>query len=118
MHLYAKRRAAVASGDYYQILFDSADRDEEPVDPFDEPAPYLMVQRQFEFSDGGKCYVESDDDEYIVSSCLVEFSTTFWCLKLLTIAAAAEFEETQPIVEVIFGIREPDCDELGFDGPL
>jgi hypothetical protein len=32
--------------------------------------------------------------------------------------AAAEFEETQPIVEVIFGIREPDCDELGFDGPL
>jgi hypothetical protein len=34
------------------------------------------------------------------------------------VLAAAEFEETQPIVEVIFGIREPDCDELGFDGPL
>jgi hypothetical protein len=130
MHLYAKRRAAVASGDYYQILFDSADRDEEQVDPFDEPAPYLMVQRQFEFSDGGKCYVESDDDEYIghFKLRLVEFSTTCLVFEIARrdhnrvevsfVLAAAEFEETQPIVEVIFGIREPDCDELGFDGPL
>ena len=78
MHLYAKRLAAVASGDYYQILFDSADRGEEQVDPFDQPAPYLMLQCQFEFSAGGKCYVESDDDEYIghFKLKLVEFTTT------------------------------------------
>ena len=29
---------------------------------------------------------------------------------------AAEFEDAQPIVEVIFGLREPYCDEIVFDG--
>ncbi|MBK8114667.1 MAG: hypothetical protein IPK44_09105 [Candidatus Accumulibacter sp.] len=128
MHLYAKRVSTVASGDYYQILFDSADRDEEQVDPFDQPEPYLMVQCQFEFSDGGKCYVESDDDEYIghFKLKLVEFTTTCLVFEIARrdhnrvevsfVMTAAEFKEAWPIVEVIFGIKEPDCDKTGFDG--
>lgn len=127
MHLYAKRVSAVASGDYYQVLFDSEDRGEEQVDPFDQPAPYLMVQCQFEFFDGGKCYVESDNDEYIghFKLKLVEFSPTSLAFEIARrdhnrvevsfALTAAEFEEAQPIVEVIFGRREPDYDEHDFD---
>ncbi|MEO8133738.1 MAG: hypothetical protein ABI831_07170 [Betaproteobacteria bacterium] len=31
---------------------------------------------------------------------------------------AAEFQEAKPIVEVTFGMREPDCDAQDFDGAL
>jgi hypothetical protein len=130
MHLYAKTVSAVASGDYYQVLFDSDNRSEEDVDPFDQPEPYLMVQRQFEFSSGGKCYVESDDEEYIghFKLKLVEFSSTRFVLEIVRRdnnrvevtfeLNSAEFEEAQRIVEVIFGIREPEYDEHDFDGAL
>jgi len=130
MHLYAKRVSAVASGDYYQVLFDSEDRDEEQVDPFDQPAPYLMVQSQFEFFDGGKCYVESDNDEYVghFKLKLVEFTPTCLAFEIarrdhnrVEVSFAltpAEFEEAEPIVEVIFGMRAPDYDEHDFDGAL
>ena len=53
MQLAAKKVSAVVSGDYYQALFDSDDRDGERVDPFDLPEPYVLVQRQFESFDGG-----------------------------------------------------------------
>lgn len=128
MHLCAKKVSAVASGDYYQVLFDSEERSEEQVDPFDQPAPYLMVQCQFEFFEGGRCYVESDDDEYIghFKLKLVEFSSTRFVFEIARRdhnrvevsfeLTAAEFKEAQPIVEVIFGIRKPDYDERDFDG--
>ena len=130
MKLDAKRISATASGDYYQVLLDSEDRDEEQLDPFDQPAPYLMVQCQFEFSDGGKCYVESDDDEYIghFKLKLVEFSPTRLAFEIARrnhnhvevcfALTGAEFDEALPIVEVIFGIREPDYDGQDFDGAL
>lgn len=113
----------MASGDYYQILFDSEDRGEEHVDPFDESAPYLMVQRQFEFFDGGNCYIESENDDYIghFKLKLIEFSPTSFAFEIdrrdhnrveVSFAlTAAEFEEAQPIVEVIFGLKEPDFDQ-------
>lgn len=126
MHLYAKRVSAVASGDYYQVLFDSDDRGEEEVAPFEQREPYLMIQSQFEFSDGGKCYIESDDDEYIghFKLKLIEFTPTSLtfeiarrdhnCVEVSFALTTAEFEEAQPIVEVIFGRREPDNDEHDF----
>jgi hypothetical protein len=128
MKLDAKRISATASGDYYQILLDSEDRNEEQLDPLDQPAPYLMVQCQFEFSDGGKCYVESDNDEYIghFKLKLVEFSPTRLAFEIerrnhnhVEVCFAlptAEFGEALPIVEVIFGIREPDYDGQDLDG--
>ena len=78
MQLAANRVSAVVSGDYYQALFDSEDRDDEQVNPFDQPAPYVLVQREFEDFNGGKCYIESHDEEYIghFKLKLVEFSPT------------------------------------------
>ncbi|MDP1982060.1 MAG: hypothetical protein Q8K23_05925 [Sulfuritalea sp.] len=129
MKLHAKRVSAIASGDYYQVLLDSEGSEEEQLSPFDPPAPYLMVQRQFEFFEGGKCYVESDDDEYIghFKLKLIEFSPTRLAFEIARqehnhvevsfALTAVEFDEALPIVEVIFGIREPDNDGQDADGP-
>ena len=78
MQLAAKRVSAVVSGDYFQAHFDSDDRDGEQVGPYEEPKPYVLIQRQFESFDGGKCYIESDNEEYIghFRLKLLEFSTT------------------------------------------
>ena len=65
MQLAAKRVSAVVSGDYYQAHFDSDDRDGEQVDPCEEPEPYVLIQRQFESFNGGKCYIESPKKHYI-----------------------------------------------------
>ena len=130
MQLYAKKVSAIASGDYYQVLLDSEDSDEKLRDPFEQPAPYLMVQSQFEFFDGGKCYIESDDEEYIghFKLKLVGFSPTCLAFEIARLnhkhvevsfaLTAAEFEEALPIVDVIFGMREPDYDAQDFDGVL
>jgi hypothetical protein len=83
MQLAAKKMSAVVSGDYYQALFDSEDRDGEQGDPFDQSEPYVLVQRQFESFDCGKCYIESHDEEYIgyFKLKLFEFSTIYRRLK-------------------------------------
>ena len=45
------------SGDYYQVLFhDDLDTDDEP---------YFILQRQFEYYDGGICHFESHDETLI-----------------------------------------------------
>ena len=129
MHLYAKTVSAVASGDYYQVHFDSDNRGEEEVDPFDQPEPYVMVQSQFEFFSGGNCYVESDDKNYIghFKLKLIEFSSTRCVFEIARRdhnrvevsyeLPSPEFESAQRIVEVIFGIREPEYDS-DLDGAL
>ena len=45
------------NGDYYQILF------HDDLDTEDEP--YFMIQRQFEFPDGGICNFESHNENLI-----------------------------------------------------
>ena len=89
-----------------------------------------MIQSQFESFDGGKCYIESDDDEYIGHFKLqfVEFSPTRLAFEIARLnhkhvevsfaLTAAEFEEALPIVEVIFGMREPDYDAQNLDAAL
>jgi hypothetical protein len=42
---------ATESGDYYQVLFERGG----------ERGEYLLIQRQFEFPDGGCCYIETHD---------------------------------------------------------
>ena len=130
MQLYAKKVSAIASGDYYQVLLDSEECDDEQLEPFEQPAPYLLVQSQFEFFDGGKCYIESDDEEYIghFKLKLVEFSQVRLAFEIARsnhnqvevhfALTAAEFEKALPIVEVIFGMREPDYDAQDFDNAL
>lgn len=122
MQIDAKRVSVVVTGDYYQALFDSEDRDGEQVDPFDQPAPYVLVQRQFECFDGGKCYIESHDEEYIghFKLELVEFSPTRLAYEIARCdhksvevsfaLTALEFAGARPIIEVIFGVREPGGD--------
>ena len=46
------------SGDYYQAMF-AAEKDSDDTD-----SPYLLIQRQFEMSDGGECYIEMHDSEH------------------------------------------------------
>ena len=49
-----KTVSVTISGDYYQILFhDGLDIEDEP---------YFLIQRQFEFPDGGVCNFERDTD--------------------------------------------------------
>jgi hypothetical protein len=122
MRFQAKTVVGTVSGDYYQLLLEYGDREEQQTNHRDPAGPYLLLQRQFEFSDGGKCYVEADDEAYIghFALKLVEFSPTRLAFEIgrsddnrvevgfsLT---AAEFEDAQPIAEVIFGMREPDFD--------
>lgn len=52
-----KTVSVTISGDYYQILF------HDELDAEDEP--YFMIQRQFEFADGGVCHFESHNDNLI-----------------------------------------------------
>ena len=43
------------AGDGFQVLFEKTPDSEEV---------YVLVQRHFEFPDGGKCYLETDDKEF------------------------------------------------------
>jgi len=126
MHFHAKTISATASGDYYQLVLEAEGGEEDQPNHPDQSAPYLLLQRQFEFFDGGKCYIEADDEIYIghFHLKLVEFSPTRLAFEITRsyhnhveldfVMTAAEFEEVQPIAEVIFGVREPDVDTTDF----
>jgi len=47
--------SASEAGDGFQILFGKTP---------DSQEGYVLVQRHFEFPDGGKCYLETDDQEF------------------------------------------------------
>ena len=51
-----KHVSASESGDYYQVIFE-AERDGGNA--------YLLIQRQFEDPDGGVCYLEAHDEDYV-----------------------------------------------------
>jgi hypothetical protein len=54
MKLQFQTVSVTINGDFYQILFhDELDTDDEP---------YFLIQRQFEFPDGGTCYFESHNE--------------------------------------------------------
>ncbi len=48
--------SASESGDYYQVLFEAEE---------DGDGAYVLIQRQFEDDDGGLCYLETHDEDYI-----------------------------------------------------
>ena len=49
------RVSATEAGEGYQVLFEKAP---------DSDEGYVLVQRHFEFPDGGKCYLETEDREF------------------------------------------------------
>jgi hypothetical protein len=59
MRFRANYISASISGDYCQAMF-AADKD-----PGDSDSPYLLLQPQFEMRDGGGCYIETHDRNYI-----------------------------------------------------
>jgi hypothetical protein len=73
MRFRAKYVSASENSDYYQVVFENTD----PAgNAADMDSPYLLIQRQFEDPDGGRCYVENHDEGYIGQFWLrsIEFS--------------------------------------------
>ena len=59
MRFHANHVSSSISGDYYQAMFEAEE------DTNDPDSPYLLIQRQFETSDGGRCNIETHDEKYI-----------------------------------------------------
>ena len=124
MRFHAQRVSASAAGDYYQLWLGPEESDEKESDPYEVKGPYLMVQRQFEMPDRGRCYLETHDEGYIghFPLQLTQLSRTRLAFEIMRktdnhvevsfALNASEFEEVRRIAEVIFGRREP---ELGDD---
>ncbi len=112
MQFHANRVSASADGDYYQVMFEAIE------DATDPRSPYLVVQRQFEDPDGGRCYVETHDEKYIGHFRLrrVEFSPSRFLLEIdrqkanvveVTFSIeAAEFKRVVRVVDIISGAVE------------
>ena len=58
MKIHANRVWASAEGEYFQVLCEAVE------DSTDPESPYLVIQRQFEDPDGGRCYVETHDSKF------------------------------------------------------
>ncbi|MGA2700971.1 MAG: hypothetical protein ABSH35_07725 [Isosphaeraceae bacterium] len=123
MRFHAQRVSASAAGDYFQLSLGPEESDEEESDPYEVKGPYLVVQRQFEMPDGGRCYLETHDKGYIghFRLRLTQLSRTRLAFEVLRktdnhvevsfTLNASEFEEVRRIAEVIFGLREPGLDD-------
>jgi hypothetical protein len=96
MKLELDRVCVAEAGDYFQVTFDTDESD----------GPYLLLQRQFEDADGGYCYVETHDEDYIghsrVNRALLEQNR--FVMELRRREAAR--------IEVTFNATEQDFEEL------
>ena len=120
MRFHAQRVSASAAGDYFQLCLGPEESDEKESDPYEVKGPYLMVQRQFEMPDRGRCYLETHDEGYRghFPLRLTELSSTRLAFEILRkshkhVAVSfglndSEFDEVRRIAEIIFGLKEPD----------
>lgn len=120
MRFRAKYVSASESGDYYQVAFENSDPAGDAADVDIPGSPYLVIQRQFEDPDGGRCYVETHDEEYIGHFRLrsIEFSPSRLLLEIardrknrievIFDIGQSEFEEVQRVVDIIGGKSSPD----------
>ena len=119
MRLRAKYVSASENGDYYQVAFENTDpAGDADVDGPD--SPYLLIQRQFEDPDGGQCYVETHDEEYIGHFRLrsIEFSSSRLLVEIARgrnnrievffDIGQSEFEEVQRVIDIISRKSSPD----------
>jgi hypothetical protein len=114
MRFHAKYVSAAEAGDYYQVSFETEDPGDDATDPPGLDGPYLIIQRQFETPDGGRCYVQTHDHGYVghYRLKLIDFSPTRLFVAIerksdthveVTYALdAAEFNEVQRVVDIIF----------------
>jgi hypothetical protein len=123
MRFHAQHVSASAAGDYFQVYLGAEEPDELESDLYEVEGPYLIIQRQFEMPDRGRCYIETHDEGYIghFPLRLIELSRTRLAFEILRktdkqaevsfALNASEFEEVRRIAEVIFGLREPEPDD-------
>lgn len=119
MHRSARMVSATANGDYYQLMFDDGGIAEEKTKPGELPKPYVLLQRQFEWADDDKCYLESDDEEYIghFRLILIELTPNRLIFEIERVKnnrvevefalTSSQFAEVLAIVRIIFGLVEP-----------
>ena len=123
MRFHAPHVSASANGDYYQLWLGPDESEAEDADPYEVRRTYLIVQRDFEMPDGGRCYIETENESYIghFSLRLIELSPTRLSFEIVRknnnhvdVSFAldpSEFEEVRRIAEIIFGLREPELDD-------
>lgn len=112
MQFHANHVSASADGDYYQVLFAAVPDSTHPE------SPYLVIQRQFEDADGGRCYVETHDANYIghfrirrmdlsASRILLEIDRPKANVVEVTFAiASSDFKQVARVVGIISGAIE------------
>ncbi len=117
MQFHAKYVSASEDGDYCQISFDTEPPEDDNLDPRGPDRPYLIIQRQFESPDGGRCYLETHDEAYIghFRLRLTEFTPNRLAVEIgrkrqnrveVSYALdAEEFEAVRHVVDIIFGQR-------------
>ena len=120
MRFRAKYVSASESGDYYQVAFENSDPAGDAADVDIPGSPYLVIQRQFEDPDGGRCYVETHDEEYIGHFRLrsIEFSPSRLLLEIardrknrievIFDIGQSELEEVRRVIDIISGKSSPD----------
>jgi len=113
MRFHANHVSSSVSGDYYQAMFEAEE------DTNDPNSPYLLIQRQFETSDGGRCYIETHDEKYIGHFLLrrvkftperlsIEFDRPSDNLVSVTFSmAVSDFEEASQVIKIISGEADP-----------
>ena len=119
MKFHAQTVDASAAGDYYQVYFGPEESEEEAADPFNLKGPYLLIQRQFEMYDGGRCGIESDDENFLghfhlrlttLGPSRLSFAIKRERNNIVSISfslSPLEFRKVRRITEVIFGLRDP-----------
>ena len=112
MQFHANHVSTSVAGDYYQALFEASE------DTSDPASPYLLIQRQFERPDGGRCSLETHDEtytghfrlrriEFALDRIVIELERSRENVVQVTFnLAASDFEEARRVVKVISGERE------------
>jgi len=110
MRFHANHVSTSVAGDYYQAMFTARADDDD-----DDDGPYLLIQRQFESDDGGRCYIETHDENYIghfrlrrveftPELLLIEFKRPRDNLVSVTFGiSTAEFAEALQVIQIIGG---------------
>ncbi len=123
MQFEAEEVSASAAGDYHQLYLGPKETEEDAADPFNVRGPYLLIQRQFEMFDGGRCHIESDNEEYrgdfhielaTISSTQLSLEIQRKSNKHVNISfslTASEFEQVRRIAEVVLGLKEPEPED-------
>jgi len=115
MRFHANHVSTSIAGDYYRAMFEASEDSTEP------DSPYLIIQRQFEMPDGGKCYIETHNQEYIghfrvrrldfrPNGISVEIGrSTNNVIEVTFSLTTSAFEEAVPVLKIISGEMEPEC---------